>query len=340
MIGAMTWVPFAGFLVGLILAIARGTRGAVESLGVGAALGLAIAIYLSSAIDGAGVWSLLGTAALVTSMYTSIWGFGAVPAIGLGLGIRWIVRRYGIRKIAIGIGLAVSALAIGLLIFIGWALEHYHFFDRPSEFKTELAYRARHLRSPLTCSSWEKAFFHALTYDGFEQGCRRMAERGDAVAQYYMAQLAVSKAVRDTRDVFRNESLVSDDDSAHWAEALRWLQLAGQQDYAPALSASAFQYLSGKHVPKNEEMALELSLRAAEYGDFTAAVLLAKMYSDGQGVPKDLVQCLMWLEIASSRYRVDDALHDTIEKRHQEIAASMSAEQIAEAHRLALAHGR
>src|SRR3954470_22202092 len=73
--------------------------------------------------------------------------------------------------------------------------------------------------------------------------------------------------------------------------------------------------------------------QAAEQGDPFAQASLGLLYRFGKGVPKDLVQAYMWLDLSTSRLTGADS--DSIAEYRRAAAAHMTPEQIAEAKRLA-----
>jgi TPR repeat protein len=86
-------------------------------------------------------------------------------------------------------------------------------------------------------------------------------------------------------------------------------------------------------VPQDYAEAVRWFRKAGEQGDATAQFNLGLMCQRGQGVPRDYVQAHMWLNLAASRASGDD------QKKYADqrdfIAGKMTAQQIAEAQRLA-----
>ena len=72
---------------------------------------------------------------------------------------------------------------------------------------------------------------------------------------------------------------------------------------------------------------------AADQGDTEAQVNLGFMYAVGRGVSQDRVAAHMWLSLAVAQ--ASDADRDTFVETRDAVAEKMSAEQIAEAQRLA-----
>ena len=76
--------------------------------------------------------------------------------------------------------------------------------------------------------------------------------------------------------------------------------------------------------------------KAAERGDASAQNNLGSMYAAGKAAPRDLVQAHKWYTLAAAHFPPDEAaFRDKAVRNADTIAAKMSAEQIAEAQRLA-----
>jgi uncharacterized protein len=74
--------------------------------------------------------------------------------------------------------------------------------------------------------------------------------------------------------------------------------------------------------------------RAADQGDIDSQLVLGLAYSDGLGLPQDFVEAHKWYNLAASRVGYADMRADFM-KRRDELAARMTASQIAEARKLA-----
>jgi len=76
--------------------------------------------------------------------------------------------------------------------------------------------------------------------------------------------------------------------------------------------------------------------QAAKQGDADAQNNLGDMYRSGEGVPQNSVQAYMWFTLAATRFSASETeKRDKAIKGREEIAAKLTAEQIAEAERLA-----
>jgi TPR repeat protein len=94
------------------------------------------------------------------------------------------------------------------------------------------------------------------------------------------------------------------------------------------LLASA--YFTGKFdLPKNYAEASKWYLRAANQGLSGAQFILGAMYAKGNGVPRDLVRALMWLNLAMAQHNPDAT------ETRDRVEGQMSPAQIAEAQKLA-----
>ena len=132
---------------------------------------------------------------------------------------------------------------------------------------------------------WRLAFLsrELKVEGGFETWTRRLADIGDARAQYMIAaQLQPDKPCD---------------------EAGAYLLKSAEQQYEMAYTALASFYENGICRPQNMEQAAQWYLKAARMGDFTAQYRLAHMYKDGRGLPQDLVETAAWLAIAASHSR-------------------------------------
>ncbi len=88
-------------------------------------------------------------------------------------------------------------------------------------------------------------------------------------------------------------------------------------------------YKEGLGVPQDYQETMKWYRLAAEQGDSWSQYSLGSMYDEGQGVPQDYISAHMWYNISAS----NDYLLGQIKR--DEIAEKMTAEQIAEAQKLA-----
>jgi TPR repeat protein len=113
------------------------------------------------------------------------------------------------------------------------------------------------------------------------------------------------------------------------AQALKWYLLAAEQNHADAQVNLAVMHANGWGVPQSDEEAVKWYSLAADQGVTPAQIAVGKMYSGGFGATEDKVQAHMWFSIAS-------ALGDyNATSKRDNLAARMSAEEIAEANSLA-----
>lgn len=144
------------------------------------------------------------------------------------------------------------------------------------------------------------------------------AERGEAEAQYRMGMMARFGWGMD-KDV---------------PAAVHWLQMAADRGHPQAQAELGTMYRLGRGVPEDLQQAARLLRVAAEAGVGIAQLSIGRMYRDGAGVTRNLVEAYAWFTIAG-----DNGVMDGFAYR-EEIAKQMSAEQIAEARRLAAHRGR
>ena len=79
--------------------------------------------------------------------------------------------------------------------------------------------------------------------------------------------------------------------------------------------------------------AVRLYRRAADQGVAEAQYNLGLMYDLGQAVPQDRVAAHMWLTLAAAR--APEAMRDQVVTARDAVEEEMTAEQVAEAQRLA-----
>ncbi len=111
------------------------------------------------------------------------------------------------------------------------------------------------------------------------------------------------------------------------------LRLAADQGDTEAQVNLGFMYAVGRGVPQDDAEAVRWYRLAADQGFTAAQVNLGMMYAQGRGVSQDRVAAHMWLSLAIAQ--ASDADRDTFVEARDAIAEEMSAEQIAEAQRLA-----
>ncbi len=114
---------------------------------------------------------------------------------------------------------------------------------------------------------------------------------------------------------------------------LETLRSAAEQGDAEVQFNLGLMYEQGQGVPQDYAEAVRWYRLAAEQGFTAAQVNLGMMYAQGRGVSQDRVAAHMWLSLAVAQ--ASDADRDTFVEARDAIAEEMSAEQIAEAQRLA-----
>ncbi|MPZ45282.1 MAG: hypothetical protein GEV05_18185 [Betaproteobacteria bacterium] len=181
---------------------------------------------------------------------------------------------------------------------------------------------------------------------------RRAADAGSAEAHYW---IGVMQAVGDgtEKDIAQAiESWRRSADEGHgpamgalavvyatgagidkdMTEAVRWAQLGAQKHDRRSQWVLGRAYLLGAGgLQRSTREFVSWTRRAALQGERAAQAALGRAYVDGLGVPQDYVHAHMWLNLAAAR-GVDAAA-----KQRDEIAGRMTAEQIAEAQKLARA---
>lgn len=142
---------------------------------------------------------------------------------------------------------------------------------------------------------------------------RRLAELGDAVAQYKLGIFyEYGRGVRQS-DV----------------EAVKWYKRASLQGISAAQYKLGVMYDNGWGVPRDDGQAVNWYSEAAVQGHTFAQHDLAFMYVDGTGVAQDYVRAYMWLRVAV-------ASGDSLMTEHLNyIAGKLSAPEIEEAETMA-----
>ena len=117
------------------------------------------------------------------------------------------------------------------------------------------------------------------------------------------------------------------------AETVQLYRLAAEQGVAGAQFRLGVVYAEGRGVAQDDKESVRWFRLAAEQGDAEAQGGLGLAYSAGRGVPQDFVASHMWITLAAAR--LTGATRHGALKFRDTIAAAMTSEQIAEAHRLA-----
>jgi uncharacterized protein len=205
---------------------------------------------------------------------------------------------------------AVLAFLSGALLCV--AQKPNHCYDSPE-----------HLHQCLEAGDAEAEFVMGFRYqfgeDGDEQNYETAMKwyRLSAEHGYPDAQLSIGFLYHEAKGVPQD-----------YAEALRWYRLAAIHLPAAQTRVGLALYL-GEGVAKNLTEAAAWFGKAAEHGDSQAQLVLGGLYEIGYGVPQDYVLAHMWYDLASAQ---GDAQAG---KWLDELAAKMTAAQIAEAQRLA-----
>jgi TPR repeat protein len=121
-----------------------------------------------------------------------------------------------------------------------------------------------------------------------------------------------------------------------YATALRMLRPLAEHGGAEAARALGFIYYNGQGVPQDYAEAVKWYRLAADQGVAAAQHDLGVMYLKGQGVPQNYVLAHMWFNLAASLIPASKkAEHDSAVNDRDLVESKMTAEQIAEAQKLA-----
>ena len=107
------------------------------------------------------------------------------------------------------------------------------------------------------------------------------------------------------------------------------LRNAAEQGFDGAQVDLGIVYAKGAGVPQDYREAVKWYRRAANQGYARAQILLAAMYVVGKGVLEDYVEAYAWMILAATQG------HEDAVKGKDELRSKMTAEQIAEAQKLA-----
>ena len=113
-------------------------------------------------------------------------------------------------------------------------------------------------------------------------------------------------------------------------EAAEWYRRAAENGHVRAQQNLGTMYEEGAGVLQDYIEAAKWYRMSAEGGNIVAKINLGVMYEEGRpGLPQDLVQTHMWFNLAAAQGSADAAGF------RDDVAASMTPEQVAEAQRLA-----
>jgi len=152
-------------------------------------------------------------------------------------------------------------------------------------------------------------------YATAKQLLRPLAERGSAIAQFYLG-LSYERG----KSVSESE-----------AEAVRWFRTAAEQGLAAAQAALGTRYFIGWGVQQSYREAMDWSLKAAKQGNPSAQAILGTIYESGYGVPKNLTLAYMWFTVSAH----DPDFEPGTRQNLNEVARHLAPAQIAEAKVLA-----
>ncbi len=160
----------------------------------------------------------------------------------------------------------------------------------------------------------------------FEQGnyaraileFRRLAEKGDALAQFNLGLLY-------------ELGLGAEADAG---EAIRWYRRAAEQGVPAAQNNLGAIFKTGRGVAPDDAQAFAWYRRAAEQGFTEAQYNLAVLYDTGQGVERNLVEAYRWFSLVADDERGSD--YQELARVNRGIVASqLSPEALARAQGLA-----
>lgn len=147
------------------------------------------------------------------------------------------------------------------------------------------------------------------------------ATKGDALAQYCVAKsyLPIVGSEADPARACRNER-----------EAEKWLELAAKQ----SLPEAQFYLGLSQQSRKDSEQSATSLRKAAESGHASAMYFFGTALERGDGVPKNEVSALMWLNLAAAR---QSTFSGVAAANRDNLAKRLSREEVVEAQKLSSA---
>ena len=157
--------------------------------------------------------------------------------------------------------------------------------------------------------------------DGAAEELERLAERGDAHAQYLMGQLyrdgpllildsqkakrwfiqAAEHGLPEAQYALDKLFLSDDMEVRDPDEGIRWLEQAARNGNSYAAYQLGKEYLSGEVVSKDTVKAVDWFTQSAEAGDQYAQYMLGKLYLTGRGVTHDQTQAMDWFSRSAAQ---------------------------------------
>ncbi|MBI5018484.1 MAG: SEL1-like repeat protein [Deltaproteobacteria bacterium] len=125
----------------------------------------------------------------------------------------------------------------------------------------------------------------ALAFEFGDNGLHRLAETGDASAEYALG-LSYSEGLGVPQD---------------YAEATKWYRKAAEHGHVGAQFSLAVMYYDGSGVPQDYVEAAKWYRKAAENGHVRGQFSLAGMYHEGRGVPQDYTEAMKWSRMAAEQ---------------------------------------
>lgn len=169
-----------------------------------------------------------------------------------------------------------------------------------------------------------------------------LAERGNAVAQYFLGKIYPNPKAMEWLAKSANQDYEKAMVLLAWhhkldncGEALKWIHLAIEKGSIDAYDEFGVWNINGTCVPENHKEAVRLYHLAAEGGSNNAQGNLGKLYLYGNGVPQDYVMAHMWFNLANANTNSREAFSNVYSWQRRKVEELMSPSQIAEAQKLA-----
>ena len=157
--------------------------------------------------------------------------------------------------------------------------------------------------------------------DGAAEELERLADRGDAHAQYLMGQLyqggpllipnsqkakdwltqAAEHGLPEAQYALGKLLLSDDPEVRDPEEGIRWMRKTVEKGNQWAAYRLGKEYLSGEFVSKDAAEAVDWFTKSAEAGNQYAQYMLGKLYLIGQGVQQDRAQAMDWFSRSAAQ---------------------------------------
>ncbi|UXN04929.1 tetratricopeptide repeat protein [Bartonella sp. HY406] len=121
---------------------------------------------------------------------------------------------------------------------------------------------------------------------------KRLAEKGDAQAQYHFATYCITDADGDN----------------YLNQAIYWYEKAAAQNFAKAQYALGRMYSLDRGIPKDYHKAFVFFNQAAESNHRLAQFELGELYYNGLGIAQDVEKAIFWFKKSAAQNTIEAKL--------------------------------